>query len=76
VRRDRVDSRREPAHCKGERATNTRAKGIVLNQIIEHDNEMYGIGTVYQRLKGVVPPSTEQQGQRGEGTRELESPTR
>jgi hypothetical protein len=42
-----------------------RAKGIVLNQIIEHDNEMYGIGTVYQRLKGVVPPSTEQQGQRG-----------
>ena len=44
-----------------------RAKGIVLNQIIEHDNEMYGIGTVYQRLKGVVPPSTEQQGQRGGG---------
>jgi DinB family protein len=44
-----------------------RAKGIVLNQIIEHDNEMYGIGTVYQRLKGIVPPSTEQQGQRGRG---------
>jgi hypothetical protein len=44
-----------------------RARGIVLNQIIEHDNEMYGIGTVYQRLKGVVPPSTEQQGQRGGG---------
>jgi hypothetical protein len=32
-----------------------RAKGIVLNQIIEYDNEMYGIGTVYQRLKGIVP---------------------
>ena len=46
-----------------------RAKGIVLNQIIEHGNEMYGIGTVYQRLKGVVPPSTEQQGQRGGGGR-------
>ncbi|HLG59765.1 MAG TPA: DinB family protein [Vicinamibacterales bacterium] len=44
-----------------------RAKGIVLNQIIEHDNEMYGIGTVYQRLKGIVPPSTEQQQQRQGG---------
>lgn len=44
-----------------------RAKGIVLNQIIEHDNEMYGIGTVYLRLKGQVPPSTEQQQQRGGG---------
>ena len=27
-----------------------------------------GIGTVYQRLKGVVPPSTEAQQQRGRGT--------
>jgi len=44
-----------------------RAKGIVLNQIIEHDNEMYGIGTVYLRLKGLVPPSTEQQQQRQGG---------
>jgi hypothetical protein len=44
-----------------------RAKGIVLNQILEHGNEMYGIGTVYLRLKGLVPPSTEQQQQRGGG---------
>jgi hypothetical protein len=44
-----------------------RAKGIVLNQIVEHDNEMYGVGTVYQRLKGVVPPSTEAQQQRQGG---------
>ena len=44
-----------------------RAKGAVLNQILEHDNEMYGIGTVYQRLKGVVPPSTEQQQNRQGG---------
>lgn len=29
-------------------------------------NEMYGIGTVYLRLKGLVPPSTENQG-RGRG---------
>ena len=28
---------------------------------------MYGIGTVYQRLKGVVPPSTEAQQQAGAG---------
>ena len=44
-----------------------RAKGIVLNEIIEHDNEMYGIGTVYLRLKNLVPPSTEQQQQRQGG---------
>jgi hypothetical protein len=43
------------------------AKGIVLNRIIEHDNEMYGVGTVYQRLKGIVPPSTEAQQQRQGG---------
>ena len=44
-----------------------RAKLVVLNQLIEHDNEMYGVGTVYQRLKGVVPPSTEAQQQRQGG---------
>lgn len=44
-----------------------RAKLVVLNQIVEHDNEMYGIGTVYQRLKGIVPPSTEAQQNRGGG---------
>jgi hypothetical protein len=43
------------------------ARGIVLNRIVEHDNEMYGIGTVYLRLKGQVPPSTELQQQRGGG---------
>jgi hypothetical protein len=43
------------------------ARGIVLNRIVEHDNEMYGIGTVYLRLKGLVPPSTEQQMQRQGG---------
>ena len=47
------------------RGTLTRA--MLLNRIIEHDNEMYGIGTVYQRLKGVVPPSTEAQQQRQGG---------
>lgn len=44
-----------------------RARLVVMNQIVEHDNEMYGIGTVYQRLKGVVPPSTEAQQNRGGG---------
>jgi hypothetical protein len=43
------------------------ARGILLNRIIEHDNEMYGIGTVYLRLKNLVPPSTELQQQRGGG---------
>jgi uncharacterized damage-inducible protein DinB len=44
-----------------------RAKAVLLGAVIEHGNEMYGIGTVYQRLKGVVPPSTEAQQNRGGG---------
>jgi uncharacterized damage-inducible protein DinB len=44
-----------------------RAKAVILSAVVEHGNEMYGIGTVYQRLKGVVPPSTEAQQQRGAG---------
>jgi hypothetical protein len=43
------------------------ARGTLLNRIVEHDNEMYGIGTVYLRLKNLVPPSTELQQQRGGG---------
>ena len=27
--------------------------------VLTHGNEMYGIGTVYLRLKGQIPPSTE-----------------
>lgn len=37
-----------------------QSKGAMLVGLIAHDNEMYGISTVYQRLKGTVPPSTEQ----------------
>src|SRR5438477_6168212 len=44
------------------------ARSVVLLGLLTHGNEMYGIGTVYQRLKGVVPPSTENQGRgRGQG---------
>ncbi|MEP7307220.1 MAG: DinB family protein [Acidobacteriota bacterium] len=43
------------------------ARGAVLLGVIAHGNEMYGIGTVYQRMKGLVPPSTENQGRRGGG---------
>ena len=34
----------------------------IATGLIAHGNEMYGIGTVYLRLKGLVPPSTEDQG--------------
>jgi uncharacterized damage-inducible protein DinB len=37
-----------------------QSKAAILMNIVAHDNEMYGISTVYQRLKGTVPPSTEQ----------------
>jgi hypothetical protein len=31
----------------------------ILHMCQNHNSEMYGIGTVYLRLKGIVPPSTE-----------------
>jgi hypothetical protein len=43
------------------------ARSVVLLGVIAHGNEMYGIGTVYLRLKGLVPPSTENQPARGGG---------
>jgi uncharacterized damage-inducible protein DinB len=44
-----------------------QSKAAILMNIVAHDNEMYGISTVYQRLKGTVPPSTEQMLRRGGG---------
>lgn len=38
---------------------NEVARGAVLANNVAHDNEMYGTGVVYMRLKGLVPPSTE-----------------
>ena len=43
----------------------TRA-GVLAN-LIAHDNEEYGVITVYIRTKNLVPPSTER-AQRGRGT--------
>ncbi|MEO8257436.1 MAG: DinB family protein [Acidobacteriota bacterium] len=43
------------------------ARAIALTGVLTHGSEMYGIGTVYLRLKGLVPPSTENQGRRGGG---------
>lgn len=42
-----------------------QSKAAILLNIIAHDNEMYGISTVYQRLKGAVPPSTDRGRGRG-----------
>jgi hypothetical protein len=42
-----------------------QARAVPLINLIAHDNEEYGIITVYLRLKGIVPPSTENQGRRG-----------
>jgi hypothetical protein len=36
-----------------------QSRSVALLGVIAHDNEMYGIGTVYLRLKGQIPPSTE-----------------
>ena len=36
-----------------------QTKAAALLGVLQHGSEMYGIGTVYLRLKGLVPPSTE-----------------
>lgn len=36
-----------------------QSRVVALLGVIAHDSEMYGIGTVYLRLKGQIPPSTE-----------------
>ena len=38
-----------------------------LAGLIAHGNELYGTAAVYLRLKGIVPPTTERQMQRGRG---------
>lgn len=45
-----------------------QSKAAPLINLVAHDNEEYGIVTVYLRLKGIVPPSTENAG-RGRGGR-------
>jgi uncharacterized damage-inducible protein DinB len=36
-----------------------RSRVALLAGVIAHDNEQYGILSVYMRLKGVIPPSSE-----------------
>ena len=43
------------------------ARDAILADLIAHSNEMYGYAAVYLRAKNVVPPSTEEQPQRGRG---------
>jgi hypothetical protein len=45
-----------------------QARAAALLGVIAHDNEMYGIYTVYQRAQNIVPPSTAGRG-RGRGGR-------
>jgi hypothetical protein len=40
---------------------NELTRGSLLYGLLAHNAEMYGIATVYLRLKGIVPPSTERQ---------------
>ena len=36
-----------------------QSRAAALLGVLQHGSEMYGIGTVYLRLKGQIPPSTE-----------------
>jgi hypothetical protein len=36
-----------------------QSRAVALLGVLGHGSEMYGIGTVYLRLKGQIPPSTE-----------------
>ena len=40
---------------------NEITRAMALYGLLAHNSEIYGIGTVYLRLKGIVPPSTERQ---------------
>jgi hypothetical protein len=42
---------------------NQIARAALLANVVAHSNEMYGTASVYMRAKGLVPPSTERQGQ-------------
>jgi hypothetical protein len=42
---------------------NRAAKGLLAPSLIAHGMEMYGVMSVYLRLKGIVPPSTERESQ-------------
>jgi hypothetical protein len=44
---------------------NELTRASVLYGLLAHSAEMYGIGTVYLRLNGIVPPSTERQRSKG-----------
>ena len=46
---------------------NEATRASVLYGVLVHGNEMYGTANPYLRLKGIIPPSTERQGQRGRG---------
>ena len=49
---------------------NEITRAMALYGLLAHNSEMYGIGKVYLRLKGIVPPSTERQNAgRGRGGR-------
>ncbi len=39
------------------------AKGLLAPALVAHGDEMYGVMSVYLRLKGIVPPSTERENQ-------------
>jgi hypothetical protein len=43
----------------------TRAAAVA--GLVAHSNEMYGTAAAYFRTRGLVPPSTERQAQRGRG---------
>jgi hypothetical protein len=40
---------------------NKITRAMALFGLLAHNSEMYGISTVYLRLQGIVPPSTERQ---------------
>ena len=40
----------------------TSRLGLLTRFIVVHGNEEYGYGAIYLRLKGIVPPSSDNQG--------------
>jgi hypothetical protein len=40
----------------------TSRLGLLTRFVVIHGNEEYGYGAIYLRLKGIVPPSSDNQG--------------
>ena len=62
--KDNDDANAMQPMTTGGRGQSTRL-GILTRFVVVHGNEEYGYGSIYLRLKGIVPPSSDNAGRGG-----------